>query len=478
MVLMEILKNIFSKRMIVVSVCVACMAFMFIHSCHAQSAGQHTPNIDPHDLQYGSYGSQMNRQQLNRLANWQGNLHLGPLKISPTFHERLEYDDNIYNVSGTAGREGALAGSGTESKRSDLVNIASPGLHLSLPLGKRVLKGKIKKLDLNWQSDFKNYFDNASQNQQNHYVVASVTTEILKGYDLTLKHNWAHTDVGAGSETDRLNPRDTNTFQIGLRMSQLIRSLKKLDIEVQYTNFDQDYTHYAEERANRNENSYTLNIYYKLTPKFTIKFPQYTYTDIRYDKAREEYLWTGGDALSDSHSNSISGGVSWLATAKTTGYFNIGYTSRQYEKNTHQGWAPYPSAEWETSDVSSWTMDGGIVSRLPWKTILDINLYRMLREAEFTAHSNSYFSTGGSITLTNQFHKLNTNLMFGFFQTDFNGVNRADDVYNFATNASYMITKWSRIEAGYSYRKKKDNKDFNREDEEVNKVYIGFGVGL
>ena len=97
------------------------------------------------------------------------------------------------------------------------------------------MNGKIKKLDLNWQSDFKNYRDNASQNQQNHYVVGSVTFEVLKGYDLTLKNNWAHTDQGAGSETDKLNPRDTNTFQIGLRMSQLIRSLKKLDIEVAYT---------------------------------------------------------------------------------------------------------------------------------------------------------------------------------------------------------------------------------------------------
>jgi len=476
MVLMETLKSIFSKRMIVVSVCVACIAFMFIHSCHAQSAGQHTPNIDPHDLQYGSYGSQMNRQQLNRLANWQGNLHLGSLKISPTFHERLEHDNNIYSISGTNKSAGTLAGD-SESKTSDLINIASPGLHLSLPLGKRLLKGKIKKLDLNWQSDIKNYRDNASQNQDNHYVVSSVTTEVLKGYDLTLKHNWAHTDVGAGTESDRLNPRDTNTFQIGLRMSQLIRSLKKLDVEVKYTHFNQNYKHYEEERANRNERSYTLNIYYKLTPKFTIKFPQYTYSVIRYDKAREENLWIGADALSDSHSNSISGGVSWLATAKTTGYFDIGFTSRQYEKTTHQGRGP-TSAEWQTSDTSSWTMDGGIVSRLPWKTIMDVNFYRILRESEFTAHSNSYYTTGGSITLTNKFHKLNTNLMFGFFQTDFNGVNRADNVYNFATNASYTITKWSRIEAGYSYRKKKDNKDYAREDEEVSKVYIGFGVGL
>ena len=180
-------------------------------------------------------------------------------------------------------------------------------------------------------------------------------------------------------------------------------------------NFDQDYTQNLEERANRNESSYTLNIYYKLTPKITIKAPQYTYSEIRYDKARQENLYSGTDPLSDSHSNSISGGVTWMATAKTTGYFNIGYINRQYEKATHQGWDMYTAAEWKTSDVSSYIMDGGVTTRLPWKTILDFNVFRNLREAEFTAKSNSYFSTGGSITLSNKFNKLFTDYTVRFF---------------------------------------------------------------
>jgi hypothetical protein len=365
-----------------------------------------------------------------------------------------------------------------ESKKSDLINIASPGVRLTLPVGERFLHGKIKQFDLNWQSDFKNYDDNASLNQVNHYVVGSATFEVLKGYDLTLKQNWTHTNEGAGSETDSLHSRNTNTFGIGLRMSQIFRSLKKLDIEIAYINFDQDYTEYALERANRNQHSYSLNIYYKLTPKITIKFPQYTYSEIRYDKARQENLYSGTDPLSDSHTNSLSGGVSWMATAKTTGYFNIGYTNREYEKNTHQGWDLNTAAEWETSDVGSYIMDGGVTTRLPWNTILDFNVFRKLREAEFTAKSNSYFSTGGSITLTNRFNKLYTDYTVGFFQTDFNGVNREDNIFTFAVNGSYAITKWSRAEVGYSYKKKEANSDFDREDEEINKVYIGFGLGL
>jgi hypothetical protein len=469
---MKKLKSALLKMMIAASV------LMYVHTCYAQTNNNATA------LDYGSYGAQMNRQQLNRGPGFkQGNLHLGKLRIHPSFHERLQYDDNIFKVSGThrkmEGQDSVTTNTSrqTESKESDIMNIASPGVRLELPLGDRILKGKIKQLGLNWQSDFISYDDNASQNQDNHYVVGSVTLEVLKGYDLTLNHNFQHTNVGAGSETDQLHARDTNSFGIGLKMSQLIRSLKKLDIEISYQNFDQDYSETQLERANRNEDSYSISISYKLTPKITINFPQYTYSVINYDKNRPE-IGINTDPLSDSHTNSLTGGISWKATAKTTGYFNIGYTNREYEKDEHQGYDTNASAVWNTSDVDSYIMVGGVTTRLPWNTLLDVNIYRQLREAEFTAKSNSYFSTGGNFTISKKYRKLFTDFTAGFFQTDFNGVNREDNIYTLAVNASYAVTKWSQIEAGYSYRDKDTNTDFDRESEQINTAYIGIGFGF
>jgi len=123
-------------------------------------------------------------------------------------------------------------------------------------------------------------------------------------------------------------------------------------------------------------------------------------------------------------------------------------------------------------------MDGGVTTRLPWNTILDINVYRQLREAEFTAKSNSFFSTGGSFTLSNKFRKLNSAFTANYFVTDFKGVNRNDNIISLAFNTSYAITKWSQVEAGYSWRKKDTNIDFDREDEEINQAYFGLGFGL
>ena len=471
---MNKLKFTLLKLMVIVSV------FVTAHACHAQT--NNTPTGDD-SINYGSYGSEMNRQQMNRFGFNEGNLHIGSLKIHPTFHERLEYNDNIYNVPGThrkMERQDSVSFNTSrenEKTQGELINIASPGARLVLPLGERLLYGKIKQLGLNWQSDFKHYLDdNASQNQDNHYVVGSVTLEVLEGFDLTLNQNWHHTNVGAGSETDQLHARDTNSTGASMRMSQIFHSLKKLDIEVGYRNFDQDYSERQLERANRNQDDYTISLYYALTPKITL-IPQYTYSVINYDKHREE----GGintDALSDSNTSTFKAGISWKATAKTTGYFNVGYTDREYEKNTHQGNVLIPSGQWRTSDVSSYIIGGGVATRLPWNVILDLNVYRTLREAEFTAKSNSYFSTGGSFRLSHRFKKLFSDFTANYFNTDFNGVNRRDNVFTLAVNTSYAITKWSRIEAGYSYRNKDTNTDFDREDEDVNKAYIGFGFGL
>ncbi len=474
------MKNKLKPEMLVLIYSVIAFAFAFAPTCYAQSNNNATA------LDYGSYGAQMNRQQLNRGSGLNnGNLHIGELKIHPTFHERLVYDDNVYKVSGTHRRmEGqdsitTNTSRANEGKEGELINIASPGVRLELPLGERLFKGKIKRLGLNWQSDFKNYTDdNANLNQDNHYVVGSVTLEVLKGYELTLNHNFQHSNVGAGSETDQLHARDTNSFGVALKMSQLIHSLKKLDVTVSYRNFDQDYSETHLERANRNQDDYSIAISYKLTPKLSINFPTYTYSVINYDKHRQELASSTTDPLSDSHTNTLSGGFSWKATAKTTGYFTYGYTNREYEKDSHQGFDTAANFNWKTSDVNSSIMKGGLTSRLPWNMLLDVNIFRQLREAEFTAKSNSYFSTGGNFTISKKYRKFFTDFTAGYFKTDFNGVNREDDIYFLAANATYAITKWSQIEAGYSYRDKRLNSDFDQEEEQISQAYIGFGLGL
>ena len=91
-------------------------------SNHAFS--QDTP--DTHGIKQKRYQAQAGK----RKGRSPGNIHLGALIINPSFSERLEYDDNVFQVSG----KGTKPDGQRERKKSDIINIVSPGLKLTLPI--------------------------------------------------------------------------------------------------------------------------------------------------------------------------------------------------------------------------------------------------------------------------------------------------------------------------------------------------------
>ena len=105
-----------------------------------------------------------------------GNIHLGPLKISPSLSEGLEYDDNAFQVSG----KGVKADGRREEKQSDIINKFTPGIKLDLPFkGGGFIPGTEHNLSIDWKTEYLNYRDNAKQNQENINGVTLVSLKIL-----------------------------------------------------------------------------------------------------------------------------------------------------------------------------------------------------------------------------------------------------------------------------------------------------------
>ncbi|KKK66260.1 hypothetical protein LCGC14_2965890, partial [marine sediment metagenome] len=183
----------------------------------------------------------------------QGKIHLGALRIYPLFSERIEVDDNILQVSG----KGTVNGR-REEKQSDIINIYTPALKLELPLrGGGLIPGKRHELSLDWHSDFKNYRDHASENQQNHYFTASGILKFNRGFEINLENEYKDTESPAGSETDNIHPVRINTGEIIIDMPDYFR---KFDAEFSYSNHQLEYDERALRRANRFEHKFTLKI--------------------------------------------------------------------------------------------------------------------------------------------------------------------------------------------------------------------------
>ncbi len=373
----------------------------------------------------------------NVCAFSQGNIKLGPLHLLPKFNERIESDDNIYQVSGkgTSGH-----------KNSDIINTYTPGLGLMLPFG-----GEQHNIGVDWHSDFRNYRDNPDQNQQNHYFTAVGKFSMPKGFDVELFDKYVDTVSSAGSDTDTLHSRKTNTGAIKVSLPDYFR---RFGVDFTYQNFDQEYDEFALRRANRNENSFTVKVPFKLTPKINL-FPEYTYGRAHIDFERLD------DGLSDSHWHDIFGGVEWEATAKTTGFMKFGYTNRDFEKAT-------------VSDISTFSMKIGIDADLSSRTKLSINADRSTQVSEFTSGSNAFVRTGTNARISHTIRKVTAGFYGNYSKSVFRDSSRKDDVYELGADVAYNIKEWSFIDLRYSYWDRHSN--IETQSDRINKASIGIGV--
>jgi hypothetical protein len=400
------------KRKIAI-IFVVCMAFMSLSSNHAFS---------------------------------QGKIHLGALRIYPVFGERIEFDDNVFQVSG----KGTKLDGQRERKQSDIINIYTPGLKLDLPFrGGGLIPGKEHELSLDWHSDFKNYRDHASENQQNHYFTASGILKFNKGFEINLENEYKDTESPAGSETDNIHPVKVNTGKITIDMPDYFR---KFDAEISYTNHQLEYDERALRRANRFEHKFTLKIPYKLTPKINL-FPEYVYGFFEYDSQ------SVSDAQSDGHYNEIYAGAEWYATAKTTGILKLGFTEMRFDDT-------------ETSDIKTFIAEFGVRVYLTKRMELDVNAGRGVEQSEFTAASNSFERSFGDFKISRKVWKnLSASFNASYEKQVYHGSERKDDIYAFGLSTKYDIKK--RMSAEFKYSNRDRHSNFETQSDRINKVSVG-----
>ncbi len=381
----------------------------------------------------------------------QGKIHLGSLRIYPALGERVEVDDNVFQVSGKDTVNGRR-----EEKQSDIINIYTPALRLELPLrGGGLIPGKRHNLSLNWRSDFKNYRDHADQNQQNHYFIASGILRFNKGFEINLLNDYRDTETPASRETDNIHPVKINTGTVKIDMPDYFR---KFDAEISYTNYQLEYDERALIRANRFQHIFTLKIPYKLTPKIKI-FPEYRYGIVEYDSQSAQ-----SDPLSDSHFNKIYAGVEWDITAKSTGILKFGFVNQDFD-------------DIEKTDVNSFIAEIGVKVYLTKRMQLDINAGREPAASDFTADSSAFERNYGDFTISRRVWKdLTVSFNGSYEKLVFHDSKRKDDVYGFGLSTKYNINKWMYADFKYSNRDRHVNLELS--SDRINKASVGINFAF
>ena len=380
----------------------------------------------------------------------QGKIHLGPLKVYTFFGERVEVDDNVFQISGKDTVNGRR-----EEKQSDIINIYRPGLKLELPLrGGGLIPGKGHYLNLDWHSDFKNYRDHADQNQQNHYFGASGILKFNKGFEINLWNEYKDTESPASREIDQIHPLKTNKSIIKIDMPDYFR---KFDPEISYVFDDIEYDERRLISANKFSHKFTLKIPYKLTPKINL-FPEYTYGFIEYDSQ------SVANARSDSHFNEIYAGVEWNITDKTKGILKLGFVTQDYDDP-------------QTTNVKTFVAEIGARIYLTRRMELDVNAGRAPLESEFTTDSNSFERNYGDFRITRRVWKdLTVSFNGRYEKLVFHDSKRKDDIYEFGLNTRYEIKKWMFADFKYSNMDRHVNLEL--QSVRINKASVGINFAF
>lgn len=380
----------------------------------------------------------------------QEGIKLGAIRVYPSIGERVEFDDNIFQVSG----KGLINGR-REEKQSDIINIITPGLYLDLPFeGGDFIPGKKHNINLDWHSDFKNYEDNAKQNQQNHFLVFNGSFEFPGGFEIKLQDIYSDDTGTLGSETDQLHPNTSNTGKITVNMPDYFTNF---DAEISYEHYDMEYDESALRRANRFRQEFTLKVPYKIAPKIKI-FSEYTYGFIEYDASNI------ADAMSDSHYNKIFAGIEWDITGKTKGTAKFGFKTEDYDNA-------------EKDDTKSFIAQIGATVDLTKRTQLSINAGRETKQSEFTANSNSFDRNFANFNISRQAWKHLLVKLDGSFDLQlYHGSERKDHMYEYGLSTQYEINKW--LNANFEYSLKDRRSNFELQSDRINTISIGIAAAF
>jgi hypothetical protein len=232
------------------------------------------------------------------------------------------YSDNIYNAP--------------TNEESDFLTIFSPGIMLAYPGIKNMPGASFSTSDLTpgglvasrgkavsfrrfqtsllYQADLESYADNSSA-ARDHRRAEGLLQFNLKGgvsLDLAGEHKLATAAISQNAPLDEYQS-DFIDLLIDIEIGS------KMDLALGYANFNIAYDTIVNSN-DRQDNTYTGRLSYNILARTAI-FAEYQVIVVDFDQ----------QVFPDNKLRKIIGGVNWTASAKSSGNFKVGLSSREHE---------------------------------------------------------------------------------------------------------------------------------------------------
>lgn len=338
--------------------------------------------------------------------------------------------------------------------KDDLIWTVSPGFELNVGRG-------LSNMDLSiiTRYDIIRYNDESDNDTEQFYISANGS---YRGSRLDLN---TYASFGEFSSTSSSVNVDSDLIEYERTAGGVngeYRFSPKTSIGSGFNYSKSEYTNYEDRFADVDQFNVPIDIYYELTPKVDLslgyKYRQ-TSTDGtlqeigRDQEGRDQGLVTGGY---DSDSHFFNVGARGYLLPKVTGFFKIGYMTRNNDNSSRQeiyldtGDPVAPSTK---SDQGSGSGTLGLDSRLTWAATPKLTATLALGRDYGTGGEGQ--STENTTTDLGATYDINTRFVadanFSYSIRDYKGTGREDNQYRAGVGFSYSANQYWSLRTAYDY---------------------------
>jgi hypothetical protein len=343
----------------------------------------------------------------------------------------IKFENGIYVYA--AGR----AGFGHNSNLTGVsTGVVSSSLYSLQPDLVAELKNRGDRYTLHYSGNYTHYFSSGNDDFKHHNLNASgdnyFSSRSRVGWDVGYIERTdprGSTNVAGGNTPNRwTGPSARALYTYGAKDAQ-----GRLEVEGNYLSKKYQNNLASTAVLNNDTTSGSGRFFYRVMPR--------TSAVIELRQAHASY---GNNPGYSSNETRVYAGVTWDATAKTSGSFKVGSARKSFSDSVTYG---KPTG-------NSW--EGNV--RWSPLTYSTIDLVSNRGFADATGLGRYLLNTGNSISWNHQWsNSLNSRASLGTLRTDFVGAGRTDNTDNAGIGVFYEVSRNWRAGAEWAYTKRKSN---------------------
>jgi hypothetical protein len=377
------------------------------------------------------------------LAIEAASMDLGGVHFTPVLKLSESYDDN-FRATGGAGEQ------------SSWITTINPSFELAA-------RDRLNVYKLTYSFNSDTFHSSHNDNNIDHHLDLDAHMEFNSRNRLTLNAGYDKVEDVAGTEVNGINDK-YHTYNIGgvygfgaeAAMMQF-----ELGANQQWLRYDNNQMlngSLVNADKERDTTTLTGTAYYRVAPKTRALF------EMRYNDY--EYQQTGSTLDSDAMAYLL--GLTWDATAKTSGTAKLGYSKKKFDAAGRE-------------DVSGSIWEVGVNWQPRTYSAFSLNTRRSMEEGSQNAE-DAIDTTRTSLNWNHAWtSRISSDVGYTYMEEDYEytGANsRKDETHEFALGMNYELRRWVDVGMGYKYQDVESNNGVPADTYDRNIFMLKLTMGL